>query len=378
MYNDGRSSPQAEELNLAGGDTCDLLGYRFASSFALSKALWVYREEPSIFTSTRFFAHQADYLNGRLTGRFDITDYNNALKTGYDVRREEWPDWIANWDGLLERLPQVVAPGEEIGRVTEAASRETGLPSGLKVVAGTTDGIAGFLASGAGRGGDCNTTLGTTLVFKAISSSPVKDENGAIYSHKLPTGAWLPGAASNTGAAWIPSFFNDADPAELDRAALKKLPSDSIAYPLVGRGERFPFLNADAAGFLNPDVTGVDAYAAYLQGTAFIERLAYEELSRCAGQTIEKVYCTGGGSRSGVWTQLRSDVCGIPFLRPAIPEAAFGAAVLAASSFFGSLDMATDKMVNLQEKFDPDPRDFERYSGLFSAFLKEMGKRGYI
>lgn len=379
MYNDGRSSLQADELNSVGVDTCDSLGYRFAASFALPKALWIYSEEPGIFKRTRFFAHQADYLTGRLTGRFDTTDYNNALKTGYDVLEEKWPDWIARWAGIPERLPNVVAPGEEIGRVTGEASRETGLPSGLKVVAGTTDGMAGFLASGAGQRGDCNTTLGTTLVFKAVSTELVKDENGAMYSHKLPNGAWLPGAASNTGAAWISALFKNSDPAQLDRAAATKLPSDSIAYPLVGRGERFPFLDAAAAGFLCPDVAGVDAYAAYLQGTAFVERLAYEELSSCTGQEISNVYCTGGGTRSTEWTQIRSNVCNVPYFRPAVPEAAFGTAVLAAAgSSFGSIDSAAQEMVQLDETFAPDLQLVERYNEKYARFVHMLNERGYI
>lgn len=377
MYNDGRSSSQAEELNLVGRETCETLGYRFAASFALSKALWILKEEPQVYERTRFFVHQADYLAGCMTGRFDVTDYNNALKTGYDVQVDQWPGWIEDWDGLRTRLPEVLSPGEQIGVVSRMASRSTGLPAGVKVVAGTTDGMAGFLASGASHSGDCNTTLGTTLVFKAVSDSPAKDEDGAVYSHRLPGNTWLPGAASNTGAAWISAWYPKMDPGELDRAAKSLLPSKSIAYPLVGRGERFPFLNSNATGFPLPHVTGPDAYASCLQGTAFVERLAYRELSRCTGRAIENVFCTGGGCRSSVWNQLRSDVCGMPFLIPAMPEAAFGAAVLAASSYFGNLDSATVKMVKMQEKFNPAPGLFEQYSELFAVFLKEIHKLGY-
>ena len=377
MYNDGRSTRQAEELNRAGRDTCDALGYQFSASFALPKALWIRSEEPEVFERTRFFVHQADYLAGRLTGCFDITDYNNALKTGYDVRNGRWPEWTADWDGLGERLPQVVAPGDPAGFVSGGASAMTGLPTGVQVVAGTTDGIAGFLASGARDRGDCNTTLGTTLVFKAVSGETAKDERGAVYSHKLSNDKWLPGAASNTGAAWIPAWHPDREPAELDAAAGHCLPADSIAYPLVGTGERFPFLNGAATGFLSPEVSGVDAYAARLQGTAFVERLAYDELSRCTGREIARVFCTGGGSRSRIWMQLRSDVCGIPFLRPAMPEAAFGAAVLAAAGALGSLDVAMDEMVRMDASFEADPVPNGRYCQLFSAFLEELEERGY-
>ncbi|MDA8250935.1 MAG: FGGY family carbohydrate kinase, partial [Rhodospirillales bacterium] len=38
--------------------------------------------------------HEADWLSGRLCGRFGISDANNALKTGYDPVAQAWPDWL--------------------------------------------------------------------------------------------------------------------------------------------------------------------------------------------------------------------------------------------------------------------------------------------
>jgi sugar (pentulose or hexulose) kinase len=38
--------------------------------------------------------HQADWLSGRFSGRFDISDENNALKSGFDSITRSWPDWI--------------------------------------------------------------------------------------------------------------------------------------------------------------------------------------------------------------------------------------------------------------------------------------------
>lgn len=38
--------------------------------------------------------HQADWIAGRLCGRFDVSDENNALKTGYDPVARRWPGWL--------------------------------------------------------------------------------------------------------------------------------------------------------------------------------------------------------------------------------------------------------------------------------------------
>ena len=64
-----------------------------------------------------------------------------------------------------------------------------------------------------------------------------------------------------------------------------------------------------------------------------MERLGYAVLDRIVGgEAGRPVFATGGGSRSDVWMQLRSDVTGRPYHRPAYPESAFGSAVLAAGA----------------------------------------------
>ena len=85
MYNDPRATAEADRLNASCGDHCEKLGYRFASSFALAKIAWLERHDPDAFRRAARFVHQADYVAGRLTGSADVSDYSNALKTGYDL-----------------------------------------------------------------------------------------------------------------------------------------------------------------------------------------------------------------------------------------------------------------------------------------------------
>jgi xylulokinase len=199
MYNDARASAEAEELNTLAGEFCGRLGYRFAASFALAKILWLRSHEPIVFERTVRFVHQADYILGRLSGEYGVSDYSNALKTGYDLVDDCWPGWLTRLSSVAERLPRVVTPGTPLGYVSAAAAEKTGLPARLPVVAGASDGTAASLASGLKRPGDYNLTLGTTLVFKGVSSRICRHAEGLIYCQKLPGGLWLPGAASNTG-----------------------------------------------------------------------------------------------------------------------------------------------------------------------------------
>jgi D-ribulokinase len=377
MYNDARASAEAAHLNEVAAGFCAKLGYRFAASFALAKIVWLRQCEPHVFRRVRWFAHQADYVLWRLTGECGVSDYSNALKTGYDLVDDRWPAWVGDLPGVAERLPRVVPPGARIGAVTSAAARATGLPEGLPVVAGATDGTAAFLASGARRPGDYNTTLGTTLVFKGIAERMCRHPDGIIYCHKLPGGRWLPGAASNVGCQWIEAWFPGTDPADADADAASRLPSDCLAYPLVCTGERFPFHSAAAEGFFVPDPDGVAArYAACLQGTALVERLAYEVLDGVTGATGGEVYSTGGGSRSDVWMQCRADATGRVIHRPECAESALGAAILAASGAnCTSMDAAVERMVRIERTFVPCPFHAARYNSLFERFREELKHR---
>ena len=379
MYNDARAAAEAEELcGLAAGH-CRRHGYRFAPSFAAARILWLLRHEQETVAATRWFGHQADFIAARLGAGRGVSDYSNALKTGYDLFEERWPDWVAACEGMGERLPEVAAPGARIGGLSPAAASATGLPAGAAVVAGATDGTAAFLASGAHLPGDDNTTLGTTLVFKRLASRPAASPDGLVYSHKLPGGYWLPGAASNTGGEWIGAQFPGQDPAALDRQAEPLLPSALTAYPLARTGERFPFACARAGGFCDPGpASDLERYAANLQGVAFTERLAYEVLDAAAGAGDGGIYATGAAARSDVWLQLRADATGRTVHRPACPESAFGSAVLAASALLGGLWQAARAMVRTGRTFAPDRGRGAALDERYAAFRRALEKRGYL
>ncbi len=379
MYNDGRAAAEAEELNGLAGGFLGRMGYRFAASYALAKALWVARHEAEAFGRARWLLSQADCAVGWLTGVWGVTDYSNALKMGYDLIEERWPAWMEGLPGVAERLAQVKAPGDLLGRVTRQAAAETGLPEGTPVMGGATDGTAAFLASGARRPGDVNTTLGTTLVFKVISHRIVVDPSGVLYCHKLPGGLWLPGGAGNVGGEWVGAWFAGQDPAALDWQAAGLLPALCAAYPLARKGERFPFLSAQAEGFFEPEPASVaERYAACLQGVAMVERLAYEKLEAAAGAKVGDVFATGGGSRSDVWTQLRADMTGRVMRRPACPESAMGACVLAAAGRLGGVWAAAEQMARVERVFEPAAGRGTVCGEVYGRWVEALKRRGYL
>lgn len=304
---------------------------------------------------------QSTWVCRQLVGSVVPTDYSNALKFGYDLEKSQYYTWIK--PAIREQLPAVVEPGSILGELCRKASEQTQLPVGLPLVAGVTDGVASCIASGLYRSGDYSTSLGSTLVFKSLSER--SSSHPLLYSHKLPGGYWLPGAASNTGASWIKAWFPDADPPRMDAEALQYLPSKDTVYPLTLEGERFPFANSSARAILPPGLSGARKFAACLQGTACLERMAYtlldEALNVRPGQG--EIYSTGGGSYSDIWMQLRADLCQRVYHRPACTEAAFGAAILAAAGTrHSTLPEAIQRMTHQSKTFTPRRELEEAYA----------------
>ncbi|MGE5155226.1 MAG: FGGY family carbohydrate kinase, partial [Bdellovibrio bacteriovorus] len=106
--------------------------------------------------------HQADWIAGRLTGRFGWSDWNNALKLGYDAARLRWPDWVLGLVPAGVRLPEVLAPGSELGALTPSLGADLGLGPGIRVLCGTTDSTAAAIAAGVRVPGDAVTCMGST------------------------------------------------------------------------------------------------------------------------------------------------------------------------------------------------------------------------
>ncbi len=379
MYNDLRAAEQAPEAAEALRDVLGPFGITIAGAFALPKIMHLARTQAETFACCRRIVHQTDWIVGMLCGRYDVTDISTALKTGADPGKLEWPSAIGERLGIAcDLLPKIVLPGVVIGEVTADAAARTGLPKGTPVVSGCTDGTAGCLASGAKAAGDLNVTLGTTLVFKAVADRPLLDPSGAVYNHRHPAGGYLPGAASSTGGEWVTKYFANANLDALGEEAAGLLPTGRPVYPLVKKGERFPFSCPTATGFgLEELADPVMRFAAGCEGTAFVERMSLEAFAKLGLSIAETIYATGGGTSGQTWLRIRAAVNRRVYAVPEQPECAAGAAVLAATPHFGDCGKAIAAMVRIGRRVEPEPALADAYDREYARFVDELGKRGY-
>lgn len=381
MYSDQRSAESSIKVKkMAEQYFAGQYGYtNFNSSSGLSKMVWFVDNFPEEANKIRYWVHAADYISGQLSGCFDITDYTNALKSGYDVKKKEWPSYIYEKLPIKKQcLQKVVATGEPVGVLKPELVRELKLDGAISVVAGLTDGCASQIASGAVGIGDWNTTIGTTMVIKGITKEGINDLEGLVYSHRHPQGLWMPGGASNIGADWVNDFSSE-EIKEFSRSGEQLIPTNHLSYPLRTKGERFPFIAPDARGFAPEGLNRLESFISNMEGLAYVERYAYELIEKLSGEKIQTVFTAGGASNNRLWVKIRSNVLNIPIKKMENVSGAMGAAIVAASqTYYKDLVEATRAMTRLDKEYLPDLELSRLYEVKYHQFIELLKSKNYI
>jgi sugar (pentulose or hexulose) kinase len=272
--------------------------------------------------------HQADWILLKLGVSAATSDENNALKTGYDLVNERWPDWLDACGMDIALLPVVKRAGAPISEIG-AATRLFGIPAACRYHAGTTDGCASFLATGASSIGDGVTALGSTLVIKLASANPIDAADYGIYSHRI-LDFWLAGGASNSGGAVIGSFFDGEQLKAMTPLLQPGKPIGLDYYPLNKPGERFPINDPSYPPRLEPrPADDLLFFQAILEGITSIEKSGYGRLVELGGPKLQSVRTVGGGVANPAWANMREKALGVPLLAARSAEAAVGTASLA-------------------------------------------------
>jgi D-ribulokinase len=289
----------------------------------------------------------------------------------------------------------VVSPGTPVGILHPTLAAKYGMNQhGVKLVAGTTDSNAAFIAATASTTptvGTAVTSLGSTLAIKYLSESYVEDATRGVYSHRYPSvfqshgthntpddettnssAWWLVGGASNAGCAVLRQYnFSNEELSDLSSRLIDPSTESPLNYyPLTKPGERFPVADSSKKPVLAPVPTDESTALpgsgrsqflhGILQGISQVECDGYAALASLGAipPLPSMVWTSGGGSKNDVWTRMRqrrlrdkfrslsSSHNGRPdsqagaaastevvVAKAANVEASFGAAVLAAAAF---------------------------------------------
>ncbi|MDX1803729.1 MAG: FGGY-family carbohydrate kinase [Alcanivorax sp.] len=363
---------------------------------AKAECNWLAVEEPDIWARTAHFVLLSGYLNYRLCGQLRDCTASQVGYLPYDFKARRWAaGHDLKWKALRvrrEQLPDLVEPGELLGKISAAASDETGIPAGLPLVACGADKACEVLGSGAFTPDIGNLSYGTTATFNTCNARYVEPitfvpaYNAAVpdrYNSEIivQRGYWM--------VNWFKREFGQQEvqrAAELGVAAetlfeelLQQSPPGAMGLtlqPFWNPGVRIPGPEAKGAIIGFGDVhTRAHLYRAIIEGIAYALRDGKERLEKRNRTAIRELRVSGGGSQSDAIMQITANIFGLPAVRPHTSETSgLGAAINAAVAMGLHADYrsAVAAMTHPGQRFEPQPQQVALYQALFRQVYQRM------
>lgn len=363
---------------------------------AEAEANWIHAHQPEIWERTAKYLLLSGYLTYRLTGRYVDSVGCQVGYIPFDYKRQRWAlarDW--KWQALpvrLEQLPELVPPTGVLGEITPAASKATGIPAGLPLIAAAADKACEVLGSGCLEPHIGCLSYGTTATINTIHRRYIE-----VIPLIPPYPAAVPGAYSLEiqiyRGFWMVSWFKnefglreillaeelDVEPEALFDELVEQAPPGSmglVLQPYWSPGVRMPGPEAKGAIIGFTDVhTRAHLYRAILEGLAYALRDGKSRSERRSKVPVTELRVSGGGSQSDAALQVTADVFGLPTARPHTYETSgLGAAIDAAVGLGLHSDFATAtrEMTRIGRMFEPDPATHAIYNELYEQVYRRM------
>lgn len=391
LWSDQRSSAEVAALKANHGPRLEQISLNEAGcTWTLPQLQWVWRHEPSVLARVHRLLSSKDYLVFRLTGQARM-DFGSAAATlMLDARSKAWSAELQALSQLPAGVfPALAHPMQVVGAVTADAARAFGLPQGTPVIAGTLDSAAemvgcGLLASGAAG----MVRVGSAGGIMAVTDKASFNRGIITYPHVID-GLFYKQAGTNacaTSLKWIRDLCVAMRPAEaaalryqdLDRLAAHSNPgADGLMFHPYLQGERAPHWNPDLRG----SFTGIDQrhswphfIRAVMEGVAF-SLLDGLSMFRRDGLDMTSAVMSGGVTQSRIWSQIITDVLGMPTRTIRHGDSALGTCMLAATAVgaFVSVQDAATVCVCEERTMTPNDSTHDLYARSFARY-QEVGR----
>ncbi|WP_353723156.1 FGGY-family carbohydrate kinase [Dyadobacter sp. 676] len=322
------------------------------------------------------FVGVKEYIVYRLTGEF-LVDYSIASATGmFNIRELQWDVYTLKKLGLkAEKLPKTVSPYHIVKLPKNNAA---GVPEGVPLVMGASDGCLANLGSGAIRTGSMAVTIGTSAAVRICSGKPFTDPLMQTFCYVLDEKTYIVGGPSNNGAVifeWLMHTFfpkEEYDAVFEEAGGIKPGSEGLLFYPYL-LGERAPLWSSSVrGGFSGLDITHTRAHFARAVMEGILLNLYSVGKTLMEMQEISVIYANGGFARSTTWVQMLSDVFGKTVkLNETVETGAVGAAMMGLKALGFAKDFSElTAFTKVGKEFDPENAVHEKYDALARKFSK--------
>lgn len=393
---DTRYVPYAEkQMEKFGNDFLEISGTN--APLMAPKCEWFVTEFPKEAKHIAKYMLISSYIIGKLGNckiEDAVVDCSYTTWTGLvDVKKEIWSDELCRKAGISrDLLPKIVKSNEVCAYLDPKIADAVGLKSGIPLVSGAGDKIAGCIGSGILNMWD--------MIFEASSYGAIsslvdgyrpnretKDydaipefRKGNFYIHK-----YIPG--SGITLQWFLDTFADGYPDwknafSVIEDAAKSIPCGSDGLMAVGLlgGSAMPF-----DGDLKGAWTGYTwshkkehFYKALLESYSYELKLTIDSMKKMYPEwkdtlTIKMI---GGGANSAIWPQILSDTTGCEFvLLDRDDVALWGTAILTGSGIgiFGDMKETANRTVKITKQIRPNLENYRKYQEYLKMYsvLKE-------
>lgn len=360
---------------------------------------WIRQNEPEIWEKTRKYLFLSGYLTYRLTGEFRDS---SACQVGYvpfDFKKHAWAEASHIYWKMIpmdrDILPELVRPGEVLGNISPEASRATGIPKGLPLIAAATDKACEVLGSGCLDPGIACLSYGTTATIETTNTRYIE-----VVPFIPPFPSAVPGSYNTEvmiyRGYWLVSWFKKefghpevlmarktgAAPETLFDRMIRDIPPGSMGLmlqPFWSPGVKIPGPEAKGSIIGFGDVhTRAHVYRAILEGLAYALKEGAIRTENRNKVRIGKLRVSGGGSQSDVAMQITADIFDLPAERPRTFEtSALGAAIDAAVGLgiHRDFESAVKEMTGIRDVFLPIKGNRDIYKELFEQVYLGMYKK---
>lgn len=389
---DMRYAPYAEEQIRQMGDAFLEISGTNVPVMA-PKITWFRKEYPDRAARAAKYMLISSYVIGRLGG---TAVEDASLGSSYitwtglaDIRRRVWSEELCGALGISpDQLPRIVDYHTVSAYLSEEASGYTGLPSGIPLVAGAGDKIAGCIGVGILEPGDttfeASSYAAVSVLAENYRPNPERRDYDAIpamepdqfYLHR-----YFPG--SGITLQWFADTFGRTDDPDSEFSALERAAasvpagSDGLMAVWMLGGSAMPFDGTLRGAWVGHTWSHRKEhfYRSLLEGYACELALTLDSIGKMYPEWDRKtgIVLTGGGAKSLLWPQILADVSGNRFITAEREDAALWGAALLAGKGIGAVDDirgAVSGAGRVPASVQPDPENTAVYAETAGRYEK--------
>lgn len=364
-------------------------------TYRKSRPNWIKENEPEIWENTYKFLLLSGYFMYKFTGRFIDSKASQIGHIPFDYKAQDWTKSKHHWRWRVfgverEKLPDLVFPCEEVGRVSKRISGETGIPEGIPIITSGSDKGCETIGVGCFNTDSASLSFGTTATVQITSKKyfetipfipPYPSVIPGYYNPEIEIfrGYWL--------VSWFLKEFgskeieiaeeNGISPEILLESFLDEVPPGSLGlvlHPMWTPGLDMPNAKGAIIGFGDVHKKS-HIYRAIIEGINYALRDGMERIEKRGNIKVKKIMVSGGGSQSEKICQITANMFNLPVYRTQTHETSgLGAAmcIFSGVGFYKDIFEASKNMVNYAKIYEPQKDEVEVYEKLYRKVYKRI------